>query len=94
MSDDAVKAFLALLPKHAAELSITHNGHKAVYETVAQHMEDREDAWASADERQLAEASGDLWEVRWYPDTPVGFYCVAASTLEACLRHIAETKWD
>ena len=34
--------------------------------------------------------TGELWEMQWYPDTPVSFYCVAAPTLADLLRYAME----
>lgn len=39
--------------------------------------------WASEEERQKALAGNSVWTIQWYPDTPIGFYCVGASTFEA-----------
>lgn len=30
--------------------------------------------------------TGEMWEIRWYPDTPVGYCTVAAATLERALE--------
>ena len=39
--------------------------------------------WASEDEREKAIKNNTVWTIHWYPDTPVGFTCVGASTFEA-----------
>ena len=31
-----------------------------------------------------------VWELQWYPDTPIGSYYVAASSLEAIQKHMME----
>jgi hypothetical protein len=43
--------------------------------------------WVSDRERQKAIMENSVWTVHWYPDTPIGFYCVGASTLEAALEY-------
>ena len=81
------------LPKHiGAELA--HNPHALVYETVAQYLdhaeEDGESDFISGAEREKSLATGELWEFRWYPETPVGFCTRRASTLQALLAALAE----
>lgn len=39
--------------------------------------------WASEEDRAKAIATNSVWTIQWYPDTPVGFICVAASTFDA-----------
>lgn len=84
-----IAAFQALLPAHEASLTITHNDHKGVYETVEKFTEGPGAIeWASDEERKRAIETDEIWEVQWYPDTPVGFCIVQASSLEACFEHI------
>jgi len=85
------------LPPHKAELSITHNAHKTNYETVADTL-----AWRKAsavycgaqEEMDELKAGDEMWEVHWYPDTPVGFYVVYAATLERALERALELAND
>lgn len=53
---------------------------------------DREDRidWASEDERMKAIRENSVWTIQWYPETPVGFCCVGASTFEAAARYALE----
>ena len=80
------------LPAHKAALYLTHNDHLSVYETAEQWWADRvrhngdEDDWVSREEKAKALESNEVWELRWYPDTPVGFCIRLASTLEAVLE--------
>lgn len=74
------------LPKHKCGLYLTHNEHKDYYKTVLQSIEDcdiNDVDWVSVEERQKAIDSDELWELQWYPDTPIGFYIIRASSLEA-----------
>lgn len=76
------------LPRHHV-LYITHNEHKSYYETIAQFFDDRDvDAseFGSPEERGNIERGDELWEVHWYPDTPIGFYRKYAATLERALE--------
>lgn len=72
------------LPEHEGELSITHNGHKSNYETVENYLEwlKADDEDISPEERKKAIETKELWECQWYPNTPVGFNKVYASSLE------------
>lgn len=88
-------ALLNLLPKHEGELCITHNAHKCNYSTVEEEIDDEyygTDDWVSEDERNKAVATNSLWTLHWYPNTPVGFCTLHASSLEAILSHLMESK--
>lgn len=75
-------------PKHDASLHLTHNQHKAYYETVQEAIERgtySETAWVSPEQRQKALATGEVWDLQWYPRTPVSFHRLLAADLEALL---------
>ena len=79
------------LPKHAAALYLTHNDHKGVYESIEDHYGYLEDCdWVSPEEKLKAIELDSVWELQWYPDTPIGSYYVAASSLEAIQKHMME----
>ena len=74
-------------PKHKASLSLTHNQHKAFYESLADYvMPIDEHEWVSLEERQRALETDEIWELCWYPETPVGSHLLCASTLEALME--------
>jgi len=75
-------------PEHKAGLYLTHNQHRDIYLTVEQWEADYDmaDYWVSDSERALAVATDSVWELQWYPETPVGFYLVMAASLEAVLE--------
>lgn len=83
---------LLRLPSHTASLSITHNEHLATYETVEQYLSDEGKApycpeeWLSRSDYKTALRTNELWEMRWYPHSPVGFYIVYGSTLENMIK--------
>jgi hypothetical protein len=86
------------LPVHAAGLSLTHNEHKTVYRSAADWIDDIESLcgemqWTSDAEKALAIARDSIWQLHWYPVTPVGFHAVYASTLGAILDWVAR-HWD
>lgn len=61
------------------------------YCTVAKYLDDYgpEDfdryGWVSPEERQKAIDTNSWWLLQWYPETPVGFCWLSASSLEALL---------
>jgi hypothetical protein len=72
------------LPKHI-NLTIEHQPHATNYESVAEWIGD---CWNTADlvDRETMLATGQVWVVHWYPQTPIGSHAVAASTLELALE--------
>lgn len=88
-------------PKHECGMCLDHNDYKNYYEsieTAVSEIEEREvgagtklkDVWYSAAERQKILDTGELWELQWYPDTPVGFYVVRASSFETLIKYAKE----
>jgi hypothetical protein len=82
------------LPRHIA-LSLSHNEHAGNYQTVEEYVDapgalDDPDDWVSPEERAKAIATGELWECRWNPDTPVGSCLLRASNLDALLAALAK----
>lgn len=64
---------------------LTHNQHKDYYETVEQYLDNpwMKDLDIDEETRLRMIDSDEVWELQWYPDTPVGFYkVVGASFLE------------
>jgi hypothetical protein len=77
------------LPKHKCALSITHNEHKSYYDSIEDYVDEERLQWVSEEEKQKAIAANEIWEIQWYPDTPIGFICVAASSLDVLLEAVA-----
>jgi len=69
------------LPEHKCGLHLSHNEHREVYETVEQYYV--VDCFVSPEEWRKAVAEDSVWLLHWYPETPIGFDRIAASTLEA-----------
>lgn len=76
------------LPKHSCGLYLTHNEYKDYYQDIKDAVRDldEQDCWISKEERQRCLDTGEVWELQWYPDTPVGFCKVIGSTLEVVLE--------
>jgi hypothetical protein len=91
MENSVAGEFLKLLPKHKCGLYLEHNPQKDVYETVAEwaaHRDFDDSDWASLEERQKAIETNEVWTLRWYPNTPVGFCDMHAHSLEALLEAV------
>lgn len=85
---DLADRLLAVLPRHAAGLTIEHDPHRGGYQTVAGWLAgiEGEPDWPGGTEaRERAIASGTLWTCQWYPDTPIGSRWIAAPTLAELL---------
>lgn len=79
------------LPKHKCGLYLEHNVHKDVYETVEDYY--KREYFISEDEYQKAIATDNVWNLHWYPETPIGFHCIAASSLEAIQTALKENDY-
>lgn len=77
-------------------LHITFNEHAGYYEPVEQWVADRTEqdwlTWVSDAERDKAIRENSVWTCQWYPDTPVGFCVLAASSFEALMAEVNATK--
>lgn len=86
-------------PKHLC-LSLRHNSHAGVYEPLETWLENylgaAEANGTPRDETILPEdlaairATGEVWELSWCPNSPVGSCTVVAATLERVLELAAE----
>ena len=81
------------LPEHEAGLSIEHNDHKNIYQSAEDYYEFLSSSeWVSLDEKKKAFETDSVWVLTWYPNTPVGFCQLAASSLEAIQKYFEERK--
>lgn len=86
---------LGLLNKPGMNILIDYNYCTSFYRTVAEAVEEGdidEDSWVSPEEKALAIELNSVWRLTWYPDTPVGFYSVSASSLEAAMLAALKVK--
>lgn len=76
-------------PTHECCLTLSHNENRAFYQTVQEHYEDEVCGpdWVSEEQRQKAYATNEVWQLQWYPKTPVSSYIVAACDLDVLLAH-------
>lgn len=68
-------------PAHKCGLHLSHNEHKDFYETVEQFYEHKD--FVSVYEWNKAVNEDSVWILHWYPNTPIGFIRICASSLEA-----------
>ena len=86
---------LSLLKGEHSSLAISFNDHASNYVSVKEAAEEGSmldfGDWVSEAEKQKAIDTNRVWAVQWYPQTPVGFHAVLASSLavavEAALAH-------
>lgn len=83
-----------MFPIHKASLHLTHNQHKAYYETVESYTGDFDwkDDWVSEEQMKKAMETQELWELQWYPDTPIGSYRVIGADLDVVLSKAKEVE--
>jgi hypothetical protein len=75
------------LPEHKCGLYLQHNQHRDYYQSAAEWITDNDlYDWKDEASKQTAIDSDSIWTLQWYPDTPIGFYSVAAPTLEDLLE--------
>lgn len=94
MTDEQIERLEAelrgLLHGEYSSLSIGFNDdHAPNYEKASEWRdyrdpEDRID-WVSKEEREKALVENSVWTCQWYPNGPVGFNCIGASSLSALL---------
>jgi hypothetical protein len=82
-----------------AGLTLSFNDHATSYETAEQWWAGlassdlaNDDEWASPEEKALALAGNSVWELQWYPHTPVGFCRIYASSLPALLAAVQRIR--
>jgi hypothetical protein len=87
------EAGMLTFPAHKGAMHISHNDHKNQYQTAEDWATDNEQDefadWISEEERAKAISEDSIWTLQWYPETPVGFCCVAASSFEALMAYFA-----
>lgn len=78
-------------PTHKGSLTLEHNVHLDCYDSIRKYLcQDHFDF--SNEEITECEVANEVWMLRWYPDTPVGFYIVIGPTLESVLIKSKEIK--
>ncbi len=78
------------LPPHKCGLYLSHNEHRDMYQSLAEFLADMESLrseldWATETSKERCIATNELWQLQWYPDTPIGSYCIFGATLDEVL---------
>lgn len=96
MDDEPIKLqeleadFRRLLKGQHSSLAISFNdGNGPNYMSVREWVDAGEDeGFISPQEQEAACRRNSCWTLQWYPDTPVGFCRVSASSLPALIDYI------
>lgn len=91
-------ALRGLLKGEHSALHLTFNdGNGPNYMSVGEWLESGgpgcKTDWISEEERTKGIATNSMWELQWYPETPIGSYRLAASSLPALLNYVLQEKW-
>jgi len=92
-------------PKHKCGMYVSHNEYRDSYHSIEIAVQDieavelragtkSEDIWYSLEERQTILDTRELWELQWYPNTPIGSYIVRASSFELLIKYANEVEED
>ena len=81
---------LGALPNHKCSLSICHNEHKDNFMPVAEWAEIGNLKFASEADKKKAIESDEIWTIYWYPETPMHFDTLSASTLSSLLDAVKD----
>lgn len=85
-------------PKHKYGLYLIHNKHKDYYQSSKDYIEQREQNkgyhlnWSSETSREKCIETNQIWELQWYPDTPIGSHEVIGPTFEEVLAKALEIE--
>ncbi len=75
-----------MFPKHHS-LHITHNQHKDYYMSAQDYFNDYPHLNdIDSDIRHRCIQQDSIWEIQWYPNTPISFYIVVAPTFEEAIK--------
>ena len=77
------------LPEHKCGLHLEHNEHRNYYQTVEECYDPGD--FVSEEEWLKAIKEDSVWILHWYPNTPIGFNRIAASTLDALKNELEQS---
>lgn len=77
-------------PSHKASLLLSHNDHRNYYETVSDFYE--LDHFETEEDFKKCIENDDVWQLTWYPSTPIGSYSICGSSLERVLERAKEIE--
>ena len=92
----SIKLILEKILEHMS-MSIEHNDHKNCYENIVEYINQKpmlRRKELSDEEYERCIKNDEIWEIRWYPITPISFHFVCAPTWEECIKKIVSNDWD
>jgi len=82
-------------PAHKCGMYLSHNRHRDYYETartaIISGTYDLEN-FIDPEDHQLCIKNDEVWELQWYPNTPVGSFIICGSSLEKVLNAVKYFK--
>src|ERR1700722_10841545 len=79
--------FPAIVESCKASVHLTANQHLSYYDPLDRYIDedanrDKDDQMVSPEQRKRIIAAGVIYELQFYPDSPVGFYRVYGTTMD------------
>ena len=82
-----------LTGEHTSLMLSFNDGHACNYVDARTYYEEwaqeEDTGWVSVEEREKALTTNSVWVCHWYPLTPIGFYQLKASSLQALLEALS-----
>lgn len=84
--------FDELVARCKCGVHLSVNGHRDVYDTVEEYLRRSREEDLGIDPADLARMieANTIYELQFYPDTPIGFYTVYGLSLEEVLTKASE----
>jgi hypothetical protein len=76
-----VRTLEDLVARVAVSVDLEVNMHRTYYETLDSALEGFERDEHSPESIASCRATGNVYALQFYPDTPIGFYCLIGGTL-------------
>lgn len=77
------------LPAHEI-LYITHNENRSFYQHLRDYIQSYPDIFDNLEMNDRCIKEDEIWEIRWYPMTPIRFFIVYATTLDEVIKLMHE----
>ena len=81
-----------LLPSQKGGLCIFLDEHRSNYQSVEEYSLEIGDRWINEESRKKAIELDTVWELIWYPQTPIGSFRLAAHDFEAIIAYYTDNK--
>ena len=71
-------------------MTIEHQPHATIYMPLQEYLAEEFAFDITDEDKAECIRTGHLWVIHWYPNTPVGFNCVGAPTLQRAIERARE----